>query len=133
MHLVLFFLAAEIYKNRQQSLMFQKPILVVFVFGLLHGFGFADVLLNLGLPRGEIAIGLLSFNFGIELGQIMFICLCLTLAGISKYIIRISYIRNNIIFSSQKLIVFAIGVIAGFWTIERFVNSILVYDTFLAF
>ena len=54
---------------------------VVFVFGLLHGLGFADVLQNIGLPAGEQLLGLVSFNLGIELGQLVVIALAMVAIG----------------------------------------------------
>ena len=54
---------------------------VVFVFGLLHGLGFADVLQNIGLPAGEQLLGLVSFNLGIELGQLVVIALAMVAVG----------------------------------------------------
>jgi hypothetical protein len=49
------------------------PIAVSSTFGLLHGFGFATVLSEIGLPQTEIPVALLFFNVGVEIGQIMFI------------------------------------------------------------
>ena len=67
------FLAREIAVNRRDSLTWKHPILVSSSFGLLHGFGFAAVLEEVGLPRTQLATGLLFFNIGVEIGQLIFI------------------------------------------------------------
>ena len=59
-----------------------SPWLVSFCFGLLHGFGFAGALGDIGLPEGEIPLALLMFNVGVEAGQLMFIALALLLLSI---------------------------------------------------
>ncbi|HSG34038.1 MAG TPA: HupE/UreJ family protein, partial [Sphingomonadaceae bacterium] len=66
--LSILFLAREIVAPHPDGLAARHPILVSSSFGLLHGFGFAAVLQEIGLPRGELATGLLSFNIGVEIG-----------------------------------------------------------------
>ena len=51
----------------------RKPWLAAFTFGLLHGFGFAGALSQIGLPTGDVPLALLAFNLGVEAGQIAFI------------------------------------------------------------
>jgi len=67
------FLAWEIAKNKQDSLSLKYPILVSSSFGLLHGFGFASVLADIGLPETEKILALLCFNIGVEIGQLLFV------------------------------------------------------------
>ena len=62
----------------QLSLAIARPWIVAFAFGLLHGFGFAGALVELGLPQGDIPLALLAFNIGVELGQLAFIAVLLT-------------------------------------------------------
>ena len=57
------------------------PWLVAFCFGLLHGFGFAGALAEVGLPHHAIPIALLFFNLGVEIGQLAFVAAILTRAG----------------------------------------------------
>jgi hydrogenase/urease accessory protein HupE len=71
--LSILFLAAEIARNDATSFSSRFPVALSFVFGLLHGFGFASALGEIGLPRGELAAGLAFFNVGVELGQLAFI------------------------------------------------------------
>jgi hypothetical protein len=67
--------AAEVVRMErgQLSLAIVRPWMVAFVFGLLHGFGFAGALVELGLPQGDIPLALLAFNVGVELGQLAFV------------------------------------------------------------
>ena len=68
-------LACEIVRLQQGqiSLTSRWPWIVAFSFGLLHGFGFASALTDIGLPQGDIPLALLSFNVGVEIGQLIFI------------------------------------------------------------
>ena len=56
-----------------------RPWIVAFTFGLLHGFGFAGALAEVGLPHGHIPTALLFFNVGVEIGQLVFVGAVLTL------------------------------------------------------
>ena len=69
------FVAAEILHSRQgkPELTERYPWIVAFTFGLLHGFGFAGALKQVGLPQTKIPIALLFFNVGVEVGQLLFI------------------------------------------------------------
>lgn len=90
---------------------------VVFGFGLLHGLGFAGVLGEVGLPASEFITGLISFNLGVELGQLTVILICFLLVGFwfgSKPFYR-------------KLVVVPVSTIVGlvglFWFVERIVTA----------
>ena len=92
-----------------------KPwrIAIVFLFGLIHGMGFASSLNEIGLPPGKFYTSILSFNIGVELGQIALIAAIFSLIIIP--------LRNKI--SYRKLIVYPlssiIALVACYWTIER--------------
>jgi hypothetical protein len=92
-----------------------KPwrILLVFMFGMIHGLGFASSLNEIGLPRDKFAISILSFNVGVELGQITIIVLMFAML-ISRFGNRPWY-RNRIVIPLSILI----GLIAMYWTVER--------------
>lgn len=79
--LSILFLGPEIARiwRGERSLTIERPWLVAFIFGLLHGFGFAGALAGTGLPRGDLAIALLTFNIGVEIGQIAFVLLVVAL------------------------------------------------------
>lgn len=70
-------LAAEYLRGRTDSMLSRRPWMVAFGFGLLHGFGFASVLAEIGLPADQVPLALLLFNVGVELGQLAFIAVSL--------------------------------------------------------
>lgn len=92
-----------------------KPwrIAIVFLFGLIHGMGFASALNEIGLPPGKFFTSLLSFNIGVELGQVAVILLF--------FLLVVLPFRNKAAY--KKMIVYplsiAIGLMAAYWTIER--------------
>jgi hypothetical protein len=79
--LSILFLGPEIARiwRGESSLTIRRPWLVAFIFGLLHGFGFAGALTGAGLPRADLAVALLTFNMGVEIGQIAFVLLVVLL------------------------------------------------------
>lgn len=108
------FLAIEIIKiqQRESTITSKKPWLVAFTFGLLHGFGFAGALQDIGLPQNEIPLALATFNIGVELGQIVFVIFVLAIIKLIK-----SYMpQQNWVY---KLVPYAIGSVSAFWLIER--------------
>jgi hypothetical protein len=86
---------------------------IVFVFGLIHGMGFASVLSDLGLPKESFLTSLLMFNVGVELGQISVIVLAYFLLG--YFFGDKPYYRKFIVIPISALIL----LIATYWTIER--------------
>ena len=83
------FMAWEIVKGDESSLAYRYPVAVSSSFGLLHGFGFAAVLRDIGLPQIELPTALLFFNIGVEIGQILFVLALL--AGF--FILRPLFVR----------------------------------------
>ncbi|MBG7631778.1 MAG: HupE/UreJ family protein, partial [Bacteroidetes bacterium] len=112
------FLAIEIIKNQngKETLTSKKPWLVAFTFGLLHGFGFAGALANIGLPQQDIPWALAFFNVGVELGQIAFIFIVLGFIFLLK--------KSKFSFPKGAYYVpaYSIGGVACFWLIERVVG-----------
>ena len=88
-------------------------ILVVFAFGLIHGCGFASALAEAGLPASNFFLALLSFNAGIELGQLTVIILAWACVG--KWFSTKPWYRRRIVVPVSAII----GGVALFWTIER--------------
>ena len=86
--------------------------LLAFSFGLLHGLGFAGVLLDLGLPRDALVIPLLAFNLGLELGQLAIVALFLPLA----FLLRETVLFLQLMVRAGST---AIASVAGVWLIER--------------
>ena len=92
-------------------------IAVVFVFGLVHGLGFAGALGELGLPKNAYLLSLIMFNVGVELGQLTVILLAFFL--LAKWFGRKPYYRKGIVIPLSVLI----ALIAAYWTVERLINS----------
>ena len=115
--LSIIFLAKEYVSTRNggDSITGRYPWIVAFVFGLLHGFGFAGALREIGLPQGEIPLALFTFNVGVELGQLLFIAVLLLCRWVLE-LLPVHWPRW-----SWKLVPYAIGGIASFWLIERVV------------
>lgn len=109
------FLASELLKvNRgEPSLTASYPWVVAFIFGLLHGLGFAGALTEVGLPQSAIPLALLMFNVGVELGQLLFVGLILALAFIGRNL------RNKGPVWARRVPAYGIGILAGFWFLER--------------
>ncbi len=108
------FLASEILRNYkgEQTLTGKKPWIVAFTFGLLHGFGFAGALADIGLPQTEIPLALAFFNIGVELGQIIFVIFMLAVI----YVINLKKDWPPVL---KKIPAYAIGSLAAFWMVER--------------
>jgi hydrogenase/urease accessory protein HupE len=94
------------------SLMRRAPWLLAFVFGLLHGLGFASALLETGLPEEHVLLSLLSFNLGVELGQIGVVVVALALA---RVVSRTRLDRSSL----RTAMIYAMGATSAFWFIER--------------
>jgi len=114
--LSILFLAIEIIHNRQGNPGIAKrfPWLVAFIFGLLHGFGFAGALAEIGLPQQSIPLALLFFNVGVELGQLLFV-FAVVIAG---WILR-KLFAEKLIQGSKVTASYLIGSLAAYWVIER--------------
>ena len=85
------------------------------VFGLIHGFGFASVLTDLGLPAGALASALVGFNLGVEAGQLAIVMLFLPLA----FLLRASLFYRYTVYIAGSAV--AMG-LAGIWLVERAFN-----------
>jgi hypothetical protein len=89
-----------------------KRWVVAFCFGLIHGFGFASVLTDLGLPRGVLAVALVGFNLGVEAGQIAIVGIFLPLAYLLR---RTRLYRDFVLVGGSSAIV----AVAALWFVER--------------
>ena len=113
--LSILFLGPEIVRSWRGETSFTicHPWVVAFAFGLLHGFGFASALTIAGLPRHELPLALVSFNVGVELGQLGFIALVLALER-SFHVLEVRWPRW-----AEQLPGYAVGSLGAFWTIQR--------------
>ena len=109
------FVAAEIVHGLQgrEGITARAPWIVSFTFGLLHGFGFAGALGEIGLPRGHIPMALLFFNVGVEAGQLLFVAVVLSLVALAQ---RMKLPNSR---WAQLVPPYAIGSVAMFWVIQR--------------
>jgi HupE / UreJ protein len=109
------FVALEIIHARAGKAGFaaKAPWMVAFAFGLLHGFGFAGALSEIGMPAGHIPVALLFFNLGVEAGQLMFVAAVMALTAV-VHISRLPLPRW-----APLVPPYAIGSVAVFWMIQR--------------
>ncbi len=113
------FVASEIIHSRRgrPGVTECYPWVVAFTFGLLHGFGFAGALTEVGLTKNSIPTALLFFNVGVEIGQLLFIASVFAIAALSRRILR----RVNLPRPAWAWAVppYAIGSLAVFWVLQR--------------
>ena len=109
------FVASEIIHaaHGREGLTQRKPWLVALTFGLLHGFGFAGALSEVGLPEQSVPLALLFFNLGVEVGQLAFVAAVIVLATIGRRLVKPTPHWAPI------AVAYAVGIPAAFWTVER--------------
>jgi len=113
--LSILFLASELARQRhgETGLAERYPWLVALSFGLLHGFGFAGALSEIGLPQTDIPLALFSFNVGVEVGQLLFV-------GFALIVIRLlARLRFDWPAWAELVPAYSIGSLAAFWCIQR--------------
>jgi hydrogenase/urease accessory protein HupE len=116
------FLAWEIVKNDETQLTFRYPVAVSTSFGLLHGFGFAAVLRDIGLPQTQLPTALLFFNVGVEIGQILFL-----LALVAAFLVLRPVLQRLLLAPDHEVhwawittpASYVIGGLASYWLIDR--------------
>lgn len=113
------FLAVEVVKRKvgEPRLSERIPWVVAFLFGLLHGFGFAGALAEIGLPQGEVPMALLTFNLGVEAGQILIVGGAMLVLSLLR--------RINALYETrlQSVSAYAIGTIAVMWLLQRILGT----------
>lgn len=107
------FLAAELATRREASVTLRYPWAIAFAFGLFHGFGFAGALAEIGLPHGEVPAALVSFNLGVEAGQLAVVLAVLAVAWV------VHRFATRAFEPAMRVASYAIGITASFWLIER--------------
>jgi hydrogenase/urease accessory protein HupE len=109
-------------RNGKPGLTARLPWLAAFSFGLLHGFGFAGALAEVGLPQHAIPLALLFFNVGVEIGQLVFVAAVLGLMWLMRQA-ALQLLEPD--FAGQTFdrldvaAAYGIGIIAAYWLIER--------------
>lgn len=104
--------AGEALRDRQ-TIARRWPALVAFLFGLLHGLGFAGALKDIGLPEQHLSVALLTFNVGVELGQLFVVGLALLLTKLLTH--------SSVAASGRRPVLYAIGTAAAFWSWQRMI------------
>ena len=109
------FVASELIKMKpgERRLSEAYPWLVAFTFGLLHGFGFAGALTEIGLPQADVPLALLTFNLGVEAGQLLFVGFVLLVTA------AVSLLVSRPLARARTLAAYLIGISAMYWLIER--------------
>lgn len=109
------FVASELVKIKpgERRLSESYPWVVAFAFGLLHGFGFAGALEEIGLPRSDVPLSLLTFNLGVEAGQLMFVAVMLVLLAAAGALVRIPPAP------ARQIGAYMIGTAAMLWLVPR--------------
>lgn len=115
--LSILFLAIEVARSWRSGTSFtiRHPWVVAFGFGLLHGFGFAGALAEIGLPSRDIAVALAMFNVGVECGQLLFVAAVLLLV---RALAILEFRPSRLV---NALPAYAIGTLSAYWTIDRVV------------
>lgn len=114
--LSILFLAMEIIhgKNGHPGAATRWPWLVAFIFGLLHGFGFAGALAEIGLPLQAIPLALIFFNIGVEIGQLLFVTAVLLITWVLHQLKKPVLLEK-----AESITIYTIGSLSSFWLIER--------------
>jgi hypothetical protein len=117
--LSILFVASEIVRARkgQSGLTERWPWAISFTFGLLHGFGFAGALSEVGLPQKAIPVALLFFNAGVEVGQLIFIAAMSAIAILARQVARKITLPRPA--WAWRIPPYAIGAVAAFWFLQR--------------
>lgn len=97
--------------HTRQTLARRWPALVAFLFGLVHGLGFAGALKEIGLPEQHLPVALLTFNVGVELGQLLVVALAALLWRMLR--------RSPGFVAARLPALYVMGSVAAFWSIER--------------
>lgn len=100
-------------ENIFHSKVYSYRLIIIFVFGLIHGLGFATALKVIGIPKRDFFTSLISFNFGVEIGQIVVLLLAYLL--ISRWFSHKVWYKERVVYPISSLIC----CIALYWTIER--------------
>lgn len=101
-------------RDQRSSLIDRAPWIVAFGFGLLHGFGFAGALSEVGLPDGAIPLALLFFNLGVEAGQLIFVAVVLAILAVVGHILSRAHDRGL-----RHGLGYVAGGLAMFWFLDR--------------
>lgn len=103
--------------HRGTTLSKRWPAVVAFLFGLVHGLGFAGALKEIGLPQNHLALALLTFNVGVELGQLLVVAISFAIWGALS--------RKPQFGAARTPALYAIGGVAAYWSIARIAGMLM--------
>jgi hypothetical protein len=118
-------LAVELARDDRSTLTMRFPWIVALAFGLLHGFGFAGALAEIGLPPSGIAAPLLLFNLGVEVGQIIIVLAATSAIGVMTSIAGKRQLGTGHGSVFDRAIIYVIGTLTAYWCFERSLGWIL--------
>ena len=104
--------ASEALRSRE-TLARRWPAVVAFAFGLVHGLGFAGALKDIGLPQDNLVLALLTFNLGVEIGQLLVVGI---VWGLTRFLSRFRWVGTL-----RTPLLYGLGAMAGFWSLQRLV------------
>ncbi|MEM7463389.1 MAG: HupE/UreJ family protein [Pseudomonadota bacterium] len=109
------FVAAEIVRKERGIIDFtaSHPWSVAFLFGLLHGLGFGGALRDIGLPQKDIPLALLTFNLGVEVGQLLFVAVVVAIG------LGIRRLFNADLTWKRSVLAYGIGIVSATWFVQR--------------
>jgi hypothetical protein len=113
--LSIMFVASEIIRSGRGEidLSSRYPWLISFLFGLLHGFGFGGALREIGLPQKDVPMALLTFNLGVEVGQLVFVAVALLAMVCLRILLVFDFLRLRF------WLAYLVGTISAFWFVQR--------------
>lgn len=106
-------LAIELARGERDTLTWRYPVAVSTCFGLLHGFGFAAVLSEIGLPKEGLLEALFAFNLGIEMGQLLFVAVII---GLTRLVAGSCFGLPNV---ARLWVAYPVGAVATYWILIR--------------
>jgi hydrogenase/urease accessory protein HupE len=102
--------ASEALRDRD-TLARRVPALVSFLFGLVHGLGFAGALKDVGLPQSHLPLALLCFNVGVEIGQLMMV--------LAAFLLVRAPVPQRWLAGARRPALYVVGAVAAYWSIQR--------------
>ena len=122
-------LVVELAREDDSTLTMRFPWVIAFAFGLLHGFGFAGALAEIGLPASGIAMPLLLFNLGVEFGQVLVLLIAVLVATAAVGVARSIGAKERSVLARgsflDRALVYGVGTLTAYWCFERSLGWLL--------
>lgn len=114
--------------NPRETVSRKWPALVAFLFGLVHGLGFAGALKEIGLPEEHMNLALLTFNLGVESGQLLVLAAIAVILAVLRRVLKEASNQDqrfSIVDRSRRIILYGIGAVSAYWTLSRIATMVL--------